>query len=291
MPRTPQRTLQTRELPGTVEPECASFCQIRSYLVQPQVWLKELWYILLWLDSIVTYICNDVAAAHRYLSKHHFQKLNHVQIWRNVNTIGIAIFAWNLNINLLKMENHPWRWSLVCIGPSLESPEKNPDEENRLIGVVFWRWPLTMTIKRWGWGRWWWCLLAVWLYIIADDDDYDCHCLRVLGTATMSTRTMQYYSLLGNSWGLKSPVVASVLVKASMVLTLQNKRFSPCPWPLELRINPVSKAAICGWKQLPNFPQDFMELSPMEVTPAEPSRPHTPSSASGDGASVKWRIT
>lgn len=27
----------------------------------------------------------------------------------------------------------------------------------------------------------------------------------------------------------------------------------------------------------------------MEVTPAEPSRPHTPSSVSGDGALVKWR--
>lgn len=33
-----------------------------------------------------------------------------------------------------------------------------------------------------------------------------------------------------------------------------------------------------------NPDEDFMELSPMEVTPAEPSRPHTPSSVSGDGA-------
>eukprot|EP00434_Breviolum_minutum_P004405 symbB.v1.2.003881.t2/scaffold211.1/size373615/22 len=33
-----------------------------------------------------------------------------------------------------------------------------------------------------------------------------------------------------------------------------------------------------------NPDEEFMELSPMEVTPAEPSRPHTPSSVSGDGA-------
>ena len=69
------------------------------------------------------------------------------------------------------------------------------------------------------------------------------------------------------------------------VLTLQTGEFHHA---LEVSYQPCVKG--CNlWMKTTAFLQDFMELSPMEVTPAEPSRPQTPSSVSGDGALVKWR--